>query len=236
MKFCVPNLPENKVTSVFVSAIIPDIIKENLHNMGVKTVDTPMCKTLTSELAYHPDIVLNNPKKGVWYCVADINMNKLLTKGATRLNDKYPNDCLYNCFTIGGTLYGGHAVAEEIEKESKKRIVIAQGYTKCSTVILSKNDFITSDPSVYKALVSDGKNVLKTTNDGIYLKGYSCGFIGGCTGVLGNKTLAVTGNKKLLGDYDNINSFCLNLGYNIVSLSNEQPYDYGGILPITEED
>lgn len=236
MKFCIPNLPQNKVTSVFVSSILPDIIKENLHNLSIETVDAPMCKTLNSELAYHPDIVLNNPQKGIWYCVGGTIVNKLLTSGNAQLKDKYPNDCRYNCFIINGTLYGGRAVAEEIERIAEKRITVAQGYTKCSTVILSDTDFITSDPSVYKALVSDGKNVLKTTNDGILLNGYSCGFIGGCTGVLGNKMLAVTGNKKLLGDYDNINSFCKNLGYSIISLSNGQPYDYGGILPITEED
>jgi hypothetical protein len=44
---------------------MPDIIKENLHNMGIETVDAPPCKTLNSELAYHPDIVLNNPKIGI---------------------------------------------------------------------------------------------------------------------------------------------------------------------------
>lgn len=236
MKLCVPNLPENKVTSVFVSSILPDIIKENLHRMNIETVDAPVCGTLTTELAYHPDIVLNNPKKGFWYCAGDANMNKMLTKGEARLTDDYPNDCLYNCFIINGTLYGGRAVAKEIESEVERRVIVAQGYTKCSTVILSADDFITSDPSVYKVLVSEGKNVLKTTNAGILLNGYSCGFIGGCTGVLGNKTLAVTGNKKLLTDYKNIVSFCKNIGYEIISLSNEAPYDYGGILPITEED
>lgn len=236
MKFCVPNIPEKKVKSVFVSAILPDIIKEYLRTLDIEVVDAPMCGALNSELAYHPDIVLNNPQKGVWYCAGEINMNKLLTKGEARIADDYPNDCLYNCFLINGTLYGGRAVAEEIVLAAERRVIVAQGYAKCSTVILSDTDFITSDPSVYKALASDGKNVLKTTNEGILLNGYSCGFIGGCTGVLGNKTLAVTGSKKLLGDYDNINSFCINLGYSIISLSADQPYDYGGILPITEED
>ncbi len=236
MKLCQPNLPINKVKNVFISAIMPDIIKENLRNMGIETVDAPPCKTLNSELAYHPDIVVNNPKIGIWYSAGDINMNKLLTKGTAVLNDKYPNDCLYNCFTIGDTLYGGRAVAEEIVRECKNRIVVAQGYTKCSTVMLSETDFITSDPSVYKVLASEGKNVLKTTNEGILLNGFSCGFIGGCTGVLGNKILAVTGRKELLVDYQNVNSFCKNIGYSVISLSSEQPYDYGGILPITEED
>lgn len=236
MKFCIPNLPQNRVKKVFVSAILPDNIKEYLKELGTESITAPVCTALNSELKYHPDIVLNNATQGVWYCAGHTNMNKLLTKGRAEFADKYPKDCAYNCFIIDGVLYGGKNVAKEIKKHAENHLVIAQGYTKCSTVILSSESFITSDVSVYKALVSQGKNVLKVTNDGILLNGYSCGFIGGCTGVLGNKILSVMGNAKLLADYDLIHNFCKNIGYEIVSLSNSQPYDYGGILPICEED
>lgn len=236
MRSCVPNLPQNSVKKAFVSEIMPDEIKENLYNFGIETVTAPVCSALTSELKYHPDIVLNNPAQSIWYCIGDTNMNNLLTKGEATLADKYPKDCAYNCFIIDGVLYGGKNVAQEIKKYSERHIVIAQGYTKCSTVILSAESFITSDISVYKALVKEGKNVLKVSNGGILLNGYSCGFIGGCTGVLGNKILSVTGNAKLLEDYDLIQGFCKNIGYDVVSLSKAQPYDYGGILPICEDD
>lgn len=235
MKFCKPNIPQNKVESVFISQIMPDDMRKNLTSHGIDTMFAPVCKSLTTELAFHPDIVLNNPKTGIWFSGAETNMNKLLTKGDSIIGDKYPDDCKYNCFIIEDILYGGKSAAPEITKFSKKHICVAQGYTKCSTVILSENDFITSDPSIYKALNSEEKNVLKVSNDGILLNGFSCGFIGGCTGVLGNKTLAVTGNARLLGDYEKISGFCKNIGYSIISLSNCQPYDYGGILPVTEE-
>ncbi len=236
MKFCTPNLPNNSVKEVFVSQIIPDIIRHNLESLGIKTHNAPRCKTLNSELAFHPDIVLNNPKTGIWYSVGDENMNKLLTKGEAILSDNYPYDCQYNCFIINGRLYGGKHIADEIRRCADKHVIIAQGYCKCSTVILSDEDFITSDPSIYNVLKKEGKNILKVTNNGIYLNGYSCGFIGGCTGVLGSKTLAITGNAKLLDDYKDLKDFCSNIGYQIISLSNEAPYDYGGILPIYEED
>ena len=236
MKFCTPNLPQKMVKKAFVSAIISDEIKENLKNLGIECFDAPVCSNLNSELKYHPDIVLNNPHKGVWYYTGDTIDSDLLTKGNTELSDKYPNDCAYNCFVVDGVLYGGKSAADEIKKYAEKHIVIAQGYTKCSTVILSSESFITSDASVYKALVKEGKNVLSVCNGGILLNGYSCGFIGGCTGVLGSKILAVTGNAKLLEDYERIQVFCKNLGYDVISLSKSQPYDYGGILPICEED
>lgn len=236
MKFCVPNLPEKQVKTAFVSSILSDEIKVNLELYGVKPINAPICPTLNSELSYHPDIVLNNPKTGLWYTVSATNMNKLLTKGKATLSSKYPEDCKYNCFIIDGTLYGGKKVADEIIACATKRVILAQGYTKCSTIILSNKDFITSDPTIYKALQNDGKNVLKVTNKGIFLKGYSCGFIGGCTGVLGSKTLAVMGDAKLLTDYEIIKDFCNNIGYQIISLSKKLPYDYGGILPITEDD
>ncbi len=236
MKFCVPNLPEKQVKTAFISSILPDKIRVNLESYGVQSINAPVCSALNSELSYHPDIVLNNPKLGLWYTASETNVNKLLTKGNATLSSNYPEDCKYNCFILAGTLYGGKKVADEIIACAAKRVILAQGYTKCSTVILSNTDFITSDPTIYKALQKDGKNVLKVTNEGIFLKGYSCGFIGGCTGVLGSKTLAVMGDAKLLTDYEIIKDFCNNVGYQIISLSKEPPYDYGGILPITEDD
>ncbi len=236
MKFCKPNLPQKKVTSVFCSEILPDDIKTILNKSGIITEIAPKCKELNSELSYHPDITLNNPKMGLWYTVGKENVNKSLTKGDAVLYNKYPYDCMYNCFIINNTLYGGKAVAQEIIKHAKRRVIVAQGYAKCSTVILSEQDFITSDPSIYKALTAERKNVLKVTNDGILLNGFSCGFIGGCTGVLGNKTLAILGDAKKLSDYKIIRDFCADIGYTIISLSNKQPYDYGGLLPIAETD
>lgn len=235
MKYCVPYLPEKQVKSAFISVILPDEIKNNLKSLGIDVQTAPPCTTLTTELSYHPDIVLNNPKIGLWYTAGDENMNKLLTKGESVFRDKYPDDCKYNCFTIDGTLYGGNNVADEILQYAENRVIVKQGYTKCSTVILSRNDFITSDVTIHKALTEDDKNALLVKNNGILLNGFSCGFIGGCTGVLGSKTLAVTGNAELLTDYEKIKDFCSNLGYKIISLSKKQPYDYGGILPIAEE-
>ena len=84
MKFCIPNLPQNKVKKAFVSAILPDNIKEYLEYLGIETITAPVCSSLSSELKYHPDIVLNNPTQGVWYCVGDTNMNNLLTKKSSR--------------------------------------------------------------------------------------------------------------------------------------------------------
>lgn len=235
MNFCEPNLPQNTVTDVFVSAIISKKILNYLDYIGVNVHFAPMCSDLNTELAYHPDIILNNPQKGLWLCVGDANMNKLLTKGEARLSNKYPGDCKYNCFIINKELYGGKDVAMEICDKASTRHVVSQGYTKCSTVILTAQDFITSDPSVYNLLKHQGKNVLKVTNEGILLNGFSCGFIGGCTGVLGGKILSVLGDAKLLKDYDKINCFCKNIGYNIISLSNDAPYDFGGLLPIAEK-
>ncbi len=236
MRFCKPNLPVKSVKKAFVSQIISDEIRNNLNSLGVETIDAPECKSLNSELRFHPDIILNNPTEGIWFSAGETNVNNLLTKGQSELNNKYPMDCIYNCFIIDSVLYGGKNIAPEISEYAERQVKIAQGYTKCSTVILNSESFITSDVSVYKALTNEGKNVLKVTNEGILLNGFSCGFIGGCTGVLGDKTLSITGNARFLTDYDSIVGFCANIGYKVISLSNEMPYDYGGILPICEED
>jgi hypothetical protein len=111
---------------------------------------------------------------------------------------------------------------------------VKQGYTKCSTAVIDKDSFITGDHAIYKDLINRNYNALMVTNKGISLNGFNNGFIGGCCGKIDKNLLAFTGRIENHVDYNNIRAFCNNLGVDIISLSDKELYDYGGLLPVTQ--
>ncbi len=234
---CGPDGLTGRANAVFGSRLIPANIERNLNSLGVKLIRLSPSKGISGETRYHADTLVCCVKPGVWVCDPAVRaeyMNELLITGKTALSGGYPSDCAYNCFVSDGVAYGGKNADVVIKESVESFITVAQGYAKCSTVVLGGGRFITSDPSVATALTDSGKEVLKVSNGGIRLNGYSCGFIGGCTGVLANNILAVTGNAELLADYSAIRYFCAVFGINVISLSEDPPYDYGGLLPVTE--
>lgn len=206
---------------VIVSKIIPkDIIKE-LKTLGITTKFIQPSCNLTSELKYHPDILTFKLPSGKLLCEDNF----------IKLSDKYPNDCVYNCATVGNTLvYGNPSIANRYGDLFERLIHVKQGYVKCSTVVLNENAVISSDRSIEKALGNDF-DVLYVTNNGIELNGYNCGFIGGACGVI-EKNILFFGDIKKHCDYRNIKSFSENHGFYLHSLTNGTLYDYGGIIPV----
>ena len=76
--------------------------------------------------------------------------------------------------------------------------------------------------------------MLKIQKGFISLPGYDYGFIGGCCGKLSKNILAFTGKIESHPDYNNIKDFCRNYNVNVLSLTNDDLLDIGGILPIAE--
>ena len=110
-----------------------------------------------------------------------------------------------------------------------------QNYTKCCTILVNNDAFITCDKLIGLKLRNQGYDVLTLgDNNGIELKGYSHGLIGGCAAKISEDTLAFTGNLKEYKYGDDIIDFCANHNVDCFSLTNKPMYDYGGILPITE--
>lgn len=244
-KYCEPFLPKNRVLRAFVSGILPDDIIDELKSMMVKPYKLGRSKNMSSELAYHPDILINNFRKGMWICESNPGyLPKGLPFGLVReseveLSDYYPYDCPFNNFRIRHALVCGksadHLIKAYANYENKLIIFVPQNYTKCCTILVNDEAVITSDYYIGKTLRKHGFDVL-TLKDSvdIGLRNYSHGLIGGCAGKISNDTIVFTGdlNKYIYGD--DIRSFCQNHHVYTMSLTNRPMYDYGGILPITE--
>ncbi len=213
---------------VIVSKIMPQNMLYALYSLGYTPVYAKPAENINSELRFHPDILTFRLPDGTW-----IDENTCDIK----LNDRYPNDCVFNCATIRNTLmYGNSYIADRFGGMFERLIKVRQGYVKCSTIVLGDKGIITSDASIYKALTNtfdlpNDFELLKVNNDGILLNGYSCGFIGGTCGVL-DDLIVFTGNIEKHIDGTRIIDFAEKLDYKVKSLSDEPLYDYGGILPL----
>lgn len=243
MKYCKPNLPQGKVKEMFVSSILPKDIISELVLLGIEPIKLGKTSRIVSELAYHPDILMLNYAPGNWLVenscnYSPTNVNKILTKIKYHIGNKYPADCIFNSFIIEKKLFCGavnSGLYDNIDELKDFEIInFKQGYTKCSVIILNDHSFITSDKSIEKKLEELQYDCLLVSNESIGLNGYSTGFIGGCAGKISENMLAFTGHIEIHTNFNNIKDFCRNQKIEVISLSKDPLYDYGGLLPVTE--
>ena len=147
----------------------------------------------------------------------------------------YPNDIALNVLIIGKIIfarldYTANEIIEYAKKNGYKLVNVSQGYAACSTLVLG-NSAITSDISIYNALVSEGINTLFVTTEGITLTGYNCGFIGGAAGVIKDKVYFF-GNLKEYLDCDKFSLFLEQNNFKLIEILPTGVFDFGGFKPI----
>lgn len=245
-KFCLPNLPSGRVRRAFISGILPDAIVSELNDLGVRTYKLGKSSNIRNELAYHPDILINNYAVGIWVCEKDaaylpdeLPATEMFEESEETLGELYPYDCLFNTFRIGNRVFCGkhasHTIKFRCEYEQLEACFVPQGYAKCAVVIVSEKACITCDMSLFNMLRKKGIEVLLLPDcEGIGLNGFGNGLIGGCATLLGKDILAFTGNLNTYKFGGNIVDFCKDFGVDAMSLTNDDMYDYGGILPVSE--
>ncbi len=245
-KFCKPNIPEGRVKRAFISGILPQQIVSELNDFGIRTYKLGKTKNILSELAYHPDILINNYRLGRWvveeeanYLPTELPGYNMIEEAFEKLGDLYPYDCLFNSFRIGNTVFCGkrasYTITFNTQFENIELCYVAQGYAKCSTILVSEKACITCDPGIAKELRLRGIAVLKIPdNEGVNLNGFPSGLIGGCAALISKDILAFTGNLNTYKYGADIIDFCKDFGVDAFSLTNADMYDYGGILPISE--
>lgn len=248
-----PSLPRGKVKHVLCDETLHlDILRE-LGALGISTVKVSKNKNLNTSIASHPDINVFHVGKGEFYTSQEYShefeekLKDIISEGkhcdffnnrrvGNKLSSNYPGDVLLNAVIVDKYLIcNPKTVAKEIlEYADKKVIEVKQGYSKCSICPVTENAIITDDPSIYEAL-NNTLDVLYIDHGEIKLSGYNYGFIGGSTGKLADDLLAFTGALSKNKNCDMIKGFCKEHGVYCVSLSNGDLYDYGSLIPITEE-
>lgn len=241
-----PNLPANKVTTVF--ADIDDFALKSLFDeLSIKVVSVTQNELLDNPVSKHADILANYVGKSTF--LVDTNQNELCSfiennngKSVITENIKspYPNDCLLNFADIGDYIICNNSfLTREIAEllPNKPIIDVKQGYSKCSVCICKRNTIITDDISVYNAVLQfDNINSLLVEKGSVHINKYDYGFIGGCCGLIDKNTLLFNGDLSLHSDFDKIKNFLYDNDINYIDIKGKPLTDIGSIIPIMEKD
>ncbi len=229
----------NKHHTVLMAPTEPELT-ESLLSLGITVIATQRVECLLENEQYHTDmqaLIIH----GTAFVPEDCTNTAEALKAfgykivhCKALSKKYPDNILLNVALIGDKLFCKEsAVAEEIKNfsiENNIKIVnVNQGYTKCSTLVLSNNAIITADETIYKAALNNSINVLKISPGYIYLQGADYGFIGGCSGVIGD-TVYFFGDINTHPESMKITEFITKQGMSYVSLNKGIMKDIGGFI------
>lgn len=214
----------------------------NLSFLGCRVITCEPCNKLYPAIAGHPDILMHllEPNKIILHKGASKNFEELLLKlqfevvrSNQYLQSNYPLDISLNAvntknFFLHLLKSTDKSLLDEVKH--KKLINVNQGYTKCSTVILPFNTFITSDKSIYSSLLSENASVLLLPPGDILLPGLDYGFIGGTCGMINDTTLAFYGSLDFYPHKDLILNFLKEHKIDVSYLYNGPLIDRGSIL------
>ncbi len=242
-----PNLPQDKVRLAVIDWRADARIQYELEKLGIELIRTCRHTGLYDAVSYHPDMMIHHiggsrivfaPDTGRELLIALEKYGFELVEGRTSLLNTYPYDIAYNVARVGkfalhNLRYTDPVLLKELEDSGVELINVKQGYSKCSICVVDENSIITSDKGIAKSAEREGIEVLLIQQDeNILLPGLDRGFIGGSTGLVDKKTLAVTGNAENLKSYRRVREYLSGKGMALVSLGSSLIVDMGSIIPL----
>ncbi len=223
-----------------VNPSLPDNLVNLLSSYGT-TLTVPPFEKLEFPVNAHPDMRAVNINGRLFIHSEDILLAESLAKqnipfslSRAPVGAKYPRDIALNLFTVKNFLFANlaHASADVLDYAKfcgYELINVAQGYSKCSTLLLD-DAIVTADKGIYRAATEREIDTLLISPGNIGIERYDTGFIGGASAKIAESKIAVFGNIELHHDGEKIVDFAKKHGTQIISLDNSPLFDYGGIV------
>ncbi|NLY18364.1 MAG: hypothetical protein GX045_05330 [Clostridiaceae bacterium] len=246
---CKALFPYRKVSLMAVDRQLDHDIKTELKKYVAEILEIPPHNNLQPPVSGHPDMQLVHIRENILACQPDMPAEIILElkkagfqvyTGEERLKPYYPLNIAYNVAVIGNvafhnTKYTDPVLADILKKSSIRLVHVNQGYTKCSILPVTPESIITADPTIEKAALSEGLDVLKLPPQRkIRLPGYNYGFIGGTAGFVNNNTLAFAGDINMLDNKEEVKMFLKKYNIGWVCLKKDFIGDYGGLIPLCQ--
>lgn len=138
----------------------------------------------------------------------------------------YPEDVAFNVLTMGDTLMGRtDSMAEELR--AYPTVNTRQGYAGC-TSLFAAGHIISADPAILKSAAENNIPCSPVSGEGIILRGYDKGFIGGACGVFENNVY-ICGSSDSCPAALSLREVCENLSLKLIPLCSGGVLDVGGI-------
>ncbi|WP_455538370.1 DUF6873 family GME fold protein [Terrisporobacter sp.] len=239
-------IPHKKISLALVDDRITSEMIDNLKILNINIIKSTRCENTYNAISFHPDIslikldnnnILVSPNVYEYYneILSPLGFN--IIKGSSTVEKKYPNNIQYNAAILGNKVIHNFNFTDEkllkyIDENNFKKIHVKQGYCKCSICIVDENSIITSDEGIYNEVIKHNIDCLLIEKGHINLFELNYGFIGGCSGLISDKTLAFFGDISAHPNYDDIKKFVKSKNKNIICLSKENLLDLGSLIPL----
>lgn len=215
----------------------------SLSRLGVNALLCPKHNSLYYAISSHPDIQIFILNKDHLIIQKDLdkflesslhNIGKKLTYSEMSIGCKYPHDIILNCLILGDLFihnlnYTDSKILSSLGSHVKK-LHVKQGYTKCSTAIVSERAIITSDIGIAKALSDEKVDVLYVPPGDIILESMNYGFIGGCCGLLDERNIVFFGSLDKYAYGKEVKEFLKKHRVDYHCLMDEKLTDRGSLL------
>ena len=209
---------------IYVSARANRVLIDYLAGTDCQVCMVPPLPQLEHAIADHPDLV---------FC--SLGPDKPLFQGRIdRLASGYPKDVPYNAcctgrFFIHNLKYTAPELLDAAKSAGLTFVDVRQGYSRCSCLPVTEDAVITADRGMAEACRKAGLHVLLVSPGHVELPGYDYGFIGGCSGRVGD-TVVFHGNLGGHPDGTEIRKFIEERGLAIVDFPEFPLRDIGSII------
>lgn len=210
------------MSRIHISPGADKLLKEYLIKEGHTLCEVHPASHVEPSIACHPDIYMCNMGDGIFF------------GDPSEPGDSYPANAIYNaCSTGKFFIHNIKITAPELLEAARFRnqitVHVAQGYAKCSCVVLDENSIITADGGIIRAAAAKGMDVLAVEPKQVVLEGYPYGFIGGASGRVGN-SIIFNGNIKAHSDYERIKDFIARRGLDMIYFEQFPLTDIGSVI------
>lgn len=242
-----PHLPEGKVKHIIIGKKYRKLLDNALIEHDLCAIWLDDNELVDTRISGHADISSLHSGGNRLYLAEYLKDCEIVDKVrglgiepvfVNSPHGEYPDDCGLNFCILGDTvIYNPKSALKEIIEESDcaSRIIVKQGYTKCSVCIADESSIITQDRSIADAAIKNGLDVLYIDEPFVKLNGFENGFIGGASFKINRNEIAFTG--KIMSDTirNEIELFLRDRNIKCTNLTDEEIFDIGGAIPISEE-
>lgn len=211
------------MNKVYISKFADNRIKAYLENAGYQVVLISPMADIDTAISCHPDIY-----------ICHLSKDRVFHGNPAKLTYHYPGHAIFNgCstgkFFIHNLKITDAELLDAVDNYGLRKVHVAQGYAKCSCVVVDEDSIITADMGIAKAATKSGLQVLVIEPGQVVLEGYPYGFIGGASGKVG-KTIVFSGNLEDHSDFLAIKDFIEERGLTIKYFKDYPLTDIGSII------
>lgn len=219
---------------IFLSAQADPRLKEYIAGFGCETCEVKTSGLVSEPVSCHPDIfycALNSAAVSNLAKEGQMLSGNIYRGKASALKPKYPGDVLYNAAAVGKYLICSKYTSSELVKASGLiPVTVPQGYVKCNLVVVDESHVITEDRGIAGVLGKlEDVDCLLVEPGRVRLWGYDHGFIGGCSGRIGD-VLIFNGDLRAHPDYKKIAAFVSGCGAMLKYFEDYPLTDIGSII------